>query len=102
MTSQVEKILEAKEDIEKLPQSLIDARLGIIGELELFEDAFANLCAGVAASVDVPALALANAQIRATCLGASSSDILKFNLGSPKNYLVCLNFSRSDEYQLSV
>ena len=93
MTSQVEKILETKEDIEALPQSLIDARLGIIGELELFEDAFANLCAGVAASVDVPALALANAQIRANCLGASSSDILKFNLGSPSDYAGVTSFT---------
>jgi len=93
MTSQVEKILETKEDIEKLPQSLIDARLGIIGELELFEDAFANLCAGVAASADVPALALANAQIRANCLGASSGDILKFNLGSPSDYAGVTSFT---------
>ena len=93
MTSQVEKILETKEDIEALPQSLIDARLGIIGELELFEDAFANLCAGVAASADVPALALANAQIRANCLGASSSDILKFNLGSPSDYAGVTSFT---------
>ena len=93
MTSQVEKILEAKEDIEKLPQSLIDARLGIIGELELFEDAFANLCAGVAASADVPALALANAEIRANCLGANSGDILKFNLGSPSDYSGVTSFT---------
>ena len=53
MTSQVEKILETKEDIEKLPQGLIDARLEVIGELELFEDAFANLCAGEIGSAHV-------------------------------------------------
>ena len=93
MTSQVEKILETKEDIEKLPQGLIDARLEVIGELELFEDAFANLCAGVAASADVPALALANAQIRANCLGAGSGDISYFNLGSPSDYSGITSFT---------
>ena len=93
MTSQVEKILETKEDIEKLPQSLIDARLEIIGELELFEDAFANLCAGVASTEDVPALALANAQIRANCLGASSGDVSYFSLGSPSDYSGVTSFT---------
>ena len=75
---------------------VIDSRLNTIKEIELFEDTFQHLCAPLyndyGSGQNLHNVALELSKIRANCLGASSEDVLYYDLNSSSSYSSLTNF----------
>ena len=84
MTTRNEKIDEIVSDLNNASFEVIDSRLNTIKEIELFEDTFQHLCAPLyndyGSGQNLHNVALELSKIRANCLGASSEDVLYYDL----------------------
>jgi hypothetical protein len=97
MTTRNEKIDEIVSDLNNASFEVIDSRLNTIKEIELFEDTFQHLCAPLyidyGSGQNLHNVTLELSKIRANCLGASSGDVLYYDLNSSSSYSSLTNFS---------
>jgi len=97
MTTRNEKIDEIVSDLNNASFEVIDSRLNTIKEIELFEDTFQHLCAPLyndyGSGQNLHNVALELSKIRANCLGASSEDVLYYDLNSSSSYSSLTDFS---------
>ena len=97
MTSLVEKKAELVDDLASKPTDVINSRIDVVKNIQLYNETLTTLAASLSTDYsggkNLPLVALELAKIRANCLGASSTDVMNYDLGVPTDYTASSNFT---------
>ena len=97
MTSLVEKKAELVDDLASKPTDVINSRIDVVKNIQLYNETLTTLAASLSTDYgggkNLPLVALELAKIRANCLGASSDDVMNYDLGVPTDYTASSNFT---------